>query len=106
MGVLYYGGAATPIRINDESLAHIKVVIVTKLRRNESFTLSWPHPLNQPGGRSTIWLHQSIPLLFTFDEPKPCVLNPEWLVELATSAHSTGGIALDGQHIEPALACG
>ena len=44
MGTMYYGGSAMPIRIDDRALAHLKVVLATKLRRNESFTLSWPHP--------------------------------------------------------------
>ena len=40
MGKIFYGGAATPIEIEDRALAHLKVVIATKLRRGESFTLS------------------------------------------------------------------
>src|SRR5687767_10259238 len=68
MGTIFYGGDATPIHIEDRALAHLKVVIATKLRRNESFTLTWRHQDDQPGGRSTIWLHPSIPLRFVFDD--------------------------------------
>ena len=38
MGTIYYGGSATPIHIEDRALAHLKVVISTKLRRGESFS--------------------------------------------------------------------
>lgn len=41
VGTIFYGGSATPIHIEDRALAHLKVVVATKLRRNESFTVSW-----------------------------------------------------------------
>ena len=94
MGILYYGDARNPIQIDDLVLAHLKVVIATKLRRNESFTLSWRHPEGDPDGRSTIWLHPSIPLRFTFDDPVAPELQPEWITAMATSANSSGGITL------------
>lgn len=99
MGTIYYGGSATPIHIEDRALAHLKVVIATKLRRGESFTVSWRHPDDQSRGRSTIWLHPSIPLRFVFDDPEPTELSREWLEELANSAHSSGGIFLVSAHI-------
>jgi hypothetical protein len=95
MGTLYYSGAATPIRIEDRALAHLKVVATTKLRRNESFTVSWQHREDEPFGRSTIWLHPSIPLRFTFDDPEPCDLSQAWIAQLAESANATRGITLD-----------
>lgn len=94
MGTIFYGGESTPIFVEDRALAHLKVVIATKLRRNESFTLSWRHPEGQVPGRSTIWLHPSIPLRFTFDEPEAPPLNPSWIQDLMQSASSTGGIGL------------
>lgn len=98
MGTIYYGGSATPIVIEDRALAHLKVVIATKLRRGESFTVSWKHPDDRPGGRTTLWLHPSIPLRFTFDEEEAPELSREWLEELANSAHSSGGIVLVAEH--------
>lgn len=94
MGTIYYGGTSSPIDIDDRALAHLKVVIATKLRRGESFTLSWRHPDDQPRGRSTVWLHPSIPLRFVFDDPEPAVLDRQWIEELASSANSSGGIML------------
>ncbi|MEV4775050.1 hypothetical protein LTA6_002902 [Microbacterium sp. LTA6] len=94
MGSLLYDGEDRPIHIDDRALAHLKVVIATKLRRQESFTLSWKHSDSEPGGRSTIWLHPSIPLRFIFDEPEPPELNMQWVEDLMHSANSTGGIML------------
>ena len=100
MGTIYYGGSATPIHIEDRALAHLKVVLATKLRRNECFTLSWQHPPDQPIGRSAIWLHPSIPLRFVFDDPEPAQLNLRWIEELANSANSSGGIALLAEYFD------
>jgi hypothetical protein len=91
---MYYGDSAAPIHIEDRTLAHLKVVVVTKLRRHESFTLSWRHPEDEPAGRTTIWLEPSIPLQFTFEEPEGPELNRAWIEALANSANSSGGIML------------
>lgn len=100
MGSLYYGDAQTPIQIDDRALAHLKVVIATKLRRNESFTLSWRHPEGDAPGRSTLWLHPSIPLRFVFQEPESPELSRKWIEDLAHSASSSGGILLVEEHLE------
>ncbi|MDQ1126449.1 hypothetical protein QE428_001482 [Microbacterium sp. SORGH_AS 505] len=100
MGLIYYGGSAMPIRIDDRALAHLKVVVATKLRRAESFTVSWSHPDDSPAGRTTIWLHPAIPLRFVFDAAEPPTLDREWIEELAASASSSGGIQLTARMFE------
>ena len=100
MGTLYYGDAGTPIGIEDRALAHVKIAITTKLRRGESFTLSWIHPDDQPRGRSTIWLHPSVPLRFVFAEPEAHDMSRDWVEDLMRSANSTGGILLVEEHID------
>ena len=97
---MYYGDSGTPIHIEDRALAHLKVVIATKLRRDESFTLSWRHPDDQPRGRSTVWLHPSIALRFVFDDPDAPELSRGWLEDLANSANSSGGIMLVAEHFD------
>ncbi|WP_350353272.1 hypothetical protein ABS642_10365 [Microbacterium sp. A8/3-1] len=100
MGTIQYGGAGEAIHIDDRALAHLKVAIATKLRRNESFTLSWVHHDDDVRGRSTIWLHPSIPLRFTFDEPETPQLNVKWIEDLMHSANSSGGIQLIDEMLE------
>lgn len=92
MGALIYDDTERPILIDDRTLAHLKVVIATKLRRQESFTLSWRHPAGQPVGRTTIWLHPSIPLQFVFEESEPPELDPAWLERIMRSVSDTGEI--------------
>jgi hypothetical protein len=100
VGTLYYGDSGTPIGIEDRALAHVKIAITTKLRRAESFSLSWIHPEDQARGRSTIWLHPSIPLRFVFDAPDAPELSRDWIEELMRSANSTGGVMLVEEHID------
>jgi hypothetical protein len=99
VGTLYYGDSGTPIGIEDQALAHLKVAIVTKLRRGESFTVSWLHADDQPRGRSTLWLHHTIPLRFVFDDVEPPELSREWIEDLMRSANSTGGVLLVDEHV-------
>jgi hypothetical protein len=100
VGTLYYGDSGTPIGIEDRALAHVKIAITTKLRRGESFTLSWIHPEDQARGRSTIWLHPSIPLRFVFDATEAPELSRDWVEELMRSANSTGGVTLVEEHVD------
>jgi hypothetical protein len=95
MGVLFYSDLA--IAIDDRTLAHLKVAAVTKLRRGESFTLSWAHPASEVAGRTTIWMHPSIPLRFEFEEPETPTLSREWVEEILRSSNSTGGIQLTAE---------
>lgn len=97
MGDLIYGGTGDRIHIEDRALSHLKVVVSIKLRRNESFTLSWKQFIG--GGRETLWMHPSIPLRFTFDDVTPPELNARWIEELMHSANATGGINLTEENV-------
>lgn len=95
MGFLHYGSTTAPIEIPDRLLAHIKVVTATKLRRNESFTLSWRHSDDEPGARTTLWMQPAIPLRFVFASPEPEMLDPQVLKQMADSANSSAGLTID-----------
>lgn len=97
---MYYGDDNTALSFEDRALAHLKVVIATKLRRGESFTITWTHRPDETPGRSTIWISPSIPLRFVFDDPEPVALSPRYLEQLATSANSSGGIMLVEEQTE------
>ncbi|MDQ1112739.1 hypothetical protein QE418_002187 [Microbacterium testaceum] len=103
MGSLFYGSSASPIRMPDRILAHIKVVVATKLRRGESFTMSWRHPSGEPTGRSTLWIQPSIPLRFVFASAEAEVLDPALLHSLANSANSSGGLTLELDDVTEAV---
>ena len=93
MGYLLYGRPAEEIEIDDRFLAHIKIVILTKLRRGEPFPLSFEHEDGEIG-RSTVWLHPAIPLHFKFQESQQPQLDREWLDALMKAANSVDGLRL------------
>ena len=94
MGKLYYGFDSEPAELPDRVLAHVKTVVAAKLRRGESFTLSWQHPGEAAGGRSTLWLNPSIPMRFVFSNPEGETLDPELLQRFARAANSSGGLTI------------
>ena len=70
MGHLYYSNAVDPIELPDRLLAHIKVIVGTKL---------------QP----------AIPLRFVFDSAEPEKLNQPVLKHMAEMANSSAGLTVD-----------
>lgn len=102
MGTLYYGDARLPVSVDDRALAHLKVVIVNKLRRGESFTYSWVKSRAEGHGRATIWMSPEIPLHFEFEGSKAPALNRRWLEELSLVASSGSGLALSEEPPESA----
>ncbi len=94
MGHLLYGSPPEKVEIDDRALAHVKVVILAKLRRNETFAFSFEHDISIGGGRSTIWLHPAIPLQFTFVGSRQPMLNRSWLDALMITANSVDGLRL------------
>jgi hypothetical protein len=94
MGALIYGASLAQIEIDDRTLAHLEMVIIAKLRRDEKFVFTWNHGVAGGGGRSSIWIHSAIPLCFQFLGGKEPSINPAWLKELMTTANSPGGLHL------------
>lgn len=103
MGKLIYGTGRKEIEFEDRTLAHLKVVIITKLRRSESFTLSWQHGMENGSGRSTVWIHPTIPLEFVFHGNRTPQLNREWVEHLLHSANTAEGLRMIPEP-EPAAA--
>jgi len=92
MGQLIYG-AGTAYEIEDRMLAHVKAAVGAKLRRHESFYLSWS-PNSNGIGRVTLWVSPASSLQFIFEEPVPPELSRDWLDALAQSSHSLRGMVI------------
>jgi hypothetical protein len=101
VGHLIYG-IAPAIEIDDWALQHLRAVMVTKLRRDESFSFTWNNEsqvhgddaLDKPGLYGTVWISKSSSLYFSFDKPTEQTLNRAWLAALADAANSTPGLQL------------
>lgn len=100
MGRLHYGIASDAIVVPDRMLAHLRTVATTKLRRSESFTVSFRHA--EGAGRSTLWFHPAIPLRFEFDSADSDSLDRDYLETLARAAAGQGGMLLDLSDVEEA----
>ncbi|WP_368497200.1 ATP-dependent DNA ligase [Herbiconiux sp. A18JL235] len=84
MGIFYYG-EGHQLELDDRTLAHLQAVIMTKLRRSESFALSWEHPLAAGSGRTSVWLNPAVPIRFALGGRAGGV-NREWIGVLAAAA--------------------
>jgi hypothetical protein len=93
MGKLIYN-VNTSTEIDDRALAHLQIVIVGKLRRQESFAFSWKNPASEGDGRSTIWLAPQLALHFRYSGGRPPAINRQWVEALLASANSPAGLHL------------
>ncbi|MGN6274135.1 MAG: DUF7882 family protein [Protaetiibacter sp.] len=94
MGSLIYGNSGIEIAFDDRVLAHLELVINAKLRRRESFMLSWRDTPAVGDGRSSVWLDTAIPLYFRYSGSRIPLIDKEWLEELVMEASSTRGLVL------------
>ena len=94
MGRLIYGAAGTEYEFDDRTLSHVKIAIVTKLRRHESFLLNWQIPADQGGGRISLWISREIPIAYVFAGGRPPKLNDKWMEALLHSSQRTGGMVV------------
>lgn len=93
MGTLTYAGA-TEYAIEDRMLAHVKVAVTAKLRRQESFMLSWDIEPSHGSGRVSLWLSPAVPLEFRFSGSRVPELNGRWLESLVETGNSARGMVL------------
>ena len=92
MGKFIYGTPSIAVDFDDRVLAHLKVVILSKVRRGESFTFSWEYTAPTNKGHSSIWIHPTIPLQFDFRGSREPRLNRAWVEELVRLSNTPAGL--------------
>jgi hypothetical protein len=98
MGSISYDGLT--VNVDDRTLSHLQIVIVRKLRRGDTFLMSWRDSPDAGAGRSSIWLHPYVLVHFKFDGSRVPAINEEWLAELSASAESSRGLIVTAEHGE------
>ena len=93
MGTLTYGDVQR-FEFEDRLLAHMKLAIVTKLLRHESFLLNWTIPAEQGSGRMSLWISRETLLTFRFVSSRPPAINARWVEALTLTSARTGGMQL------------
>lgn len=102
MGQLMYGTPAESVEIDDRALAHLKIVILAKLRRHEGFPFSFEYEASAGGGRSTVWIAPAVPLQFKFVGSRQPAINKAWLESLMIAANGVDGLRILAEPTEPA----
>jgi hypothetical protein len=92
MGKFIYGTPSISVDFDDRVLAHLKVVILSKVRRGESFTFSWEYSAASGSGHSSIWINPAIPLQFDFAGGREPHLNRAWVEDLVRLSNSPSGL--------------
>lgn len=91
MGKLVYASTAQ-FEFDDRVLSHVKVAVGAKLRRQESFYLSWTVPSSEGSGRRSLWVSPSIALEFHFHSARAPEINRVWVHALDLSASGDRGM--------------
>jgi hypothetical protein len=94
MGTLVYDGKSAVVTIDDRILAHLRIVILAKFRRQESFAFNWTRPTTDGSGRGTIWMSPVIAVYFEFGGSREPAINKEWIDVLMASANSPTGLTM------------
>jgi hypothetical protein len=97
MGVLSYD--EHEYRLDDRLLAHLQVVISTKLRRGENFFLSWDAVSSDGGGRHALWIDNGITIRFRYAGNTPPSINREWVERLALAANTNSGLVISDEQL-------
>lgn len=92
MGYLHIGHAGYATEIEDRTLAHLKVIILTELRADRPLSLTLPHPVREGSGRDTFWITPRTDLRFHFQGGRAPRLNRAWLRALAESVTADTGL--------------
>ncbi len=93
MGTLTYGESQT-FEFDDRMLSHMKLAIVAKLLRHESFLLNWTVPADQGSGRMSLWISRESTLTFRFAGSRAPAINLRWIEALTLTSARTGGMQL------------
>ncbi len=92
MGRFLYQNAANSVEVDDRALAHLRLVIMTKLRRGEPFMFETSSPHGT--GRRDFWMHPTIAVQFYFAGSRPPQINHRWVDSLMESANSADGLRM------------
>ncbi len=90
VGKLVYGSGNRSFDIEDRTLAHLRVVIMNKLRRGEPFMFHH----TEPHVTCSVWMHPAVPMVFHFHGSRQPAVNREWVEALMQEASSANGLRI------------
>jgi hypothetical protein len=92
MGRFIYDTASNSVEIDDRTLAHLRIVVMNKLRRSEPFMFDVE--VGDGTGRRSFWIHPSVPLQFHFFGSRGPRINRLWVEEMMQAASGPTGLTI------------
>ena len=92
MGRFIYDTAANSVDIDDRTLAHLRIVVMNKLRRSESFMFDVE--IGDGSGRRSFWMNPSVPIQFHFFGSRQPRINRFCVEELMQAASGPNGLSI------------
>ena len=94
VGTFTYGPASIDVEFEDRLLAHLRAVIVTKLRRTECFLFTWNDTSGPEEVQRSLWMHPSVGMRFELSPSAAKPLNRAWVELLTSAANSDAGLTV------------
>ena len=98
MGRFIYGATSESVEIDDRALAHLRIVVMNKLRRSEPFMFDVE--IGDGSGRRSFWVHPSVPLQFHFFGSRNPRINRAWIEDLMQVASGPNGLSITPEPAE------
>jgi hypothetical protein len=92
MGRFIYDSSGNSVDIDDRTLAHLRIVVMNKLRRSEPFMFDVE--MGDGSGRRSFWIHPAVPLQFHFFGSRQPRINRAWIEVLMLAASGPSGLTL------------
>jgi hypothetical protein len=92
MGRFIYDTMANSVDIDDRTLAHLRIVVMNKLRRAEPFMFDVE--MGDGSGRRSFWMHSSVPMQFHFFGSRQPHINRAWVEALMHAASGPHGLTI------------
>lgn len=102
MGRFIYDTSSNSVDLDDRALAHLRIVVMNKLRRGESFMFDIE--IGDGSGRRSFWLHPSVPLQFHFFGSRVPRINRAWIEILMQTASGPNGLTMVPEPTEDSAA--
>ncbi|WP_458040944.1 MULTISPECIES: DUF7882 family protein [Bacteria] len=80
------------VDFEDRLLAHLQLVIGAKLRRGESFHFTWKDDSSIGTGRTVVWVHPGVSLVYRFYGSRQPQINRAWVEALTYTANAPTGL--------------
>lgn len=98
MGRFIYDTIGNSVEIEDRTLAHLRIVVMNKLRRAEPFMFDVE--MGDGSGRRSFWVHPSVPLQFHFFGSRQPRINRAWVEDLMAAASGPNGLTITPEPAE------